>query len=263
MNFIRTKMRVKYLGLLILALLTITGRAQVSTRNLQHIVSFKTQFLQIKDGYNYGLAHSGLNLAGAYTLNLSTDRGTFSYETEIAFGINYNQGLGMAWSFKPFDFYYGFRLNDNPDLSFMLGPYLSGYYKWQLYPELQSGHMLWFSSYELGPELWLTFPLGSRIMKASLASSLAGFTSRPQTSPEVYFYSLTFHDFVSNVHSNMTFGSLDRFRHLDIQLILLGKNSRRTIGYEFEYISYSDDIDFQYMIHSVNLTWQVGNKKKN
>ena len=169
----------------------------------------------------------------------------------------------MSWSFKPFDLFYGFKLNNNPDLVLTLGPYLSGYYKWQLYPELQSGHMLWFSSYEIGPELWASIPLEGRLLSVSIASSLISLNSRPQNSPETYFYSLTLSDFVSNVHSDMSFGSLNSFQHFDIQVALSGLNKRFRVGYEFEYLGYSDDPKYQYMIHSINLTWQVGNKNKN
>jgi len=170
--------------------------------------------------------------------------------------------LGLAWSFKPFDFFYGFRLNNNPDLTLILGPYLSGNYRWHLYPELQSGHMLWFSSYEIGPELWASVPLDKRLLTISVASSLFALNSRPQSSPETYFYSLTFNDFVSNVHSDMKAGSIDVYQHFEIQVGLSNMNGRFRVGYGFEYQGYSKDPKYQYLTHSVNLTWQVGNKKK-
>jgi hypothetical protein len=256
-------MKTRNLIALIFFLLTLEGMAQEADRDLIHQVSFKTQYMEIKDVYNYGLAHRGLNLAGAYTLSMEPGRNRFSYDTEISFGVNYNQGIGMAWSFKPIDLFYGFRLNNNPDLILMLGPYLSGYYQWQLYPELQSGHMLWFSSYETGVKLWASHPLESKLLTVFIASSLFSVNSRPQTSPETYFYSLTFNDFVSNVHSDMKFGSLNVFRHFQIQLALSGLDKRFRIGYQFEYMAYSEYPEYQYLIHSLNLTWQVGNKNKN
>jgi hypothetical protein len=254
-------MKVRDISIIILLLMAMEGIAQEATRDLRHRVSFKTQYVSIKDGYNYGLAHNGLNLAGAYSLTSASDKKVFSYETEIAFGANYKQGLGVAWSFKPFDFFYGFRLNNNPDLTLILGPYLSGNYRWHLYPELQSGHMLWFSSYEIGPELWASVPLDKRLLTISVASSLFALNSRPQNSPETYFYSLTFNDFVSNVHSDMKAGSIDVYQHFEIQVALSNINGRFRIGYGFEYQGYSDDPKYQYLTHSVNLTWQVGNKK--
>jgi len=256
-------MKFKNLSISILLLIAMGAMTQAQNRELNHWVSFKTQYLQIKDAYNYGLTHRGLNLAGAYSLTATSDRSIFSYDAEIGFGANYNQGLGLSWSFKPFDLFYGFRLNNNPDLVLTLGPYLSGYYKWQLYPELQSGHMLWFSSYEIGPEIWASIPLESRLLSISIASSLFSLNSRPQDSPETYFYSLTLNDFVSNVHSDMNLGSLNAFQHFDVQVALSGQNKRFRIGYEFEYLGYSNDPKYQYIIHSINLIWQVGNKNKN
>jgi len=256
-------MKARYLIALFFLLVTLEGKAQETGQKLIHQVSFKTQFMEIKDVYNYGLAHRGLNLAGAYTLTSASDRNTFSYDAEIGFGVNYNQGVGMAWSFKPFDLFYGLRLNDNPNLILMLGPYMSGYYQWQLYPELQSGHMLWFSSYETGPELWASVPLESQLLTVSVASSLFSVNSRPQASPETYFYSLTFSDFVSNVHSDMKFGSLKSFWHFQIHLALSNPDKNLSIGYQFEYMGYSEYPEYQYMIHSINLIWRVGNKNKN
>lgn len=259
----KTRMIIKSLGTMLLLLWVAHVVAQESERDLNHQVSFKTQYLQVKDSYNYGLAHRGLNLAGAYTLSLEAGRNRFSYDAEISFGVNYNRGMGMAWTFKPFDLFYGFRLNNNPNLVLMLGPYLSGYYQWQLYPELQSGHMLWFSSYEAGIKLWGTYPVSTKLLTVSFASSILNLTSRPQSSPETYFYSLTFNDFVSNVHSDMKFGSLGDFQHYQLYLVLSGFGKGFGIGYQFEYMGYNTQPEYQYLIHSINLIWQLGNKKKN
>ena len=256
-------MKLRDISIAILFLFAVEGMTQEQTRDLRHRVSFRPQYVSIKDAYNYGLAHHGLNLAGAYSLTSASDESVFSYETEIGFGANYNQGLGLAWTFKPFDFFYGFRLNNNPDLTLVLGPYLSGNYRWHLYPELQSGHMLWFSSYEIVPELWASIPLEHRLLTVSVASSLFALNSRPQTSPETYFYSLTFNDFVSNVHSDMKAGGLGVYQHLHIQLAFSNKDDRFRIGYGFEYQGYSEFPEYRYITHSVNLSWQVGHKNKN
>jgi len=261
-------MKPKYIWTLFLLLWMMGGKAQGGKKpegdgNPVHQIAFKTQYLNIKDGYNYGLAHRGLNLAGAYTLSLEHGKNRFTYDNEIAFGVNYNQGLGMAWTFKPFDFYYGFNLNKNSDLRLLLGPYLSGFYQWQLYPELQSGHMLWFSSYEAGLKFGLSHPIKNKLLSATLASSFLSLTSRPQESPETYFYSLTFSDFVSNVHSNMKFGSLGSYMHYQVHLALSGLGKSFSIGYQFEFMAYTDYPEYQYLIHSINMIWQIGNKNKN
>ena len=136
--------------------------AQDTGNKTEHTLSFKSQYVQIKDEFNYGLVNRGLNLVGEYTLVSHMDNNIFSYQADLGFGVNYNRGVGMMWSLKPFDFFYGFRLNNNPDMPVTLGPYLSDYYKWFLYPELQSGHMFWLSSYEVGPRFQISLPLKNR-----------------------------------------------------------------------------------------------------
>jgi hypothetical protein len=235
--------------------------AQETGRQIEHTATFKSQYVQIKDEFNYGLVNRGLNLAGEYTLVSSTDRNIFMYEAELGFGVNYNQGLGMIWSLKPFDLFYGFNINKNQSMSVTLGPYLAGYYKWQLYPELQSGHMFWLSSYEIGPRIQISLPVKNRILNVSLSSTVASLNSRPEFKTEEYYYSLTFSDFVKNPHSNMTLGSVNVFNHTDFILELKHPEKGFSISYEFEYMGYLDTPAFRYMAHSINLNWKIENKK--
>jgi hypothetical protein len=240
-----------------------TLSAQNAGKRTEHSVSFKSQFLQIKDEFNYGLVHRGMNLVGEYTLVSHLDRNKFMYQAELGFGANYNQGVGMIWSLKPFDLHYGFSLNDSPELPITLGPYLAGYYKWQLYPELQSGHMFWISSYETGPRLELSVPMKKKLLHISLSTSLLSLNSRPEYTTEEYYYSLTFSDFVRNPHSNMTFGSWNLFNHTDLRIEWIQPEKGFSIAYEFEFMGYWDEPAFRYIAHSVNLNWKIGNKKLN
>lgn len=235
--------------------------AQDAGKKTEHTVSFKSQYIQIKDEFNYGLVNRGLNLVGEYTLVSHIDKNIFSYQAELGFGANYNQGLGMIWSLKPFDFFYGFRINNNPEMPIALGPYLAGYYKWQLYPELQSGHMFWISSYELGPRFQISLPVKSRILHVSMSTSLASLNSRPEPRTEQYYYSLTFSDFVSNPHSNMTFGSVNLYNHSDLRVELTHPEKGFSFAYEFEFMGYFNAPAFRYMAHSINLNWILGYKK--
>ena len=238
-----------------------TLSSQDTGKKTEHTVSFKPQYIQIKDEFNYGLVNRGLNLVGEYTLVSYIDKNIFSYQAELGFGVNYNQGVGMIWSLKPFDLYYGFSLNSNPAIQITLGPYLAGYYKWQLYPELQSGHMFWISSYETGPRMELSLPVKNRILHISLSTSLVSLNSRPEYTSEQYYYSLTFSDFVSNPHTNMTLGSWNLFNHTDLRLELIQADKDFSIAYEFEYMGYFEAPAFSYIAHSINLNWKIGNKK--
>lgn len=235
--------------------------AQDTGREPVHSLSFSPGFIQIKDEYNYGLVNSGLNLAGRYAMTLTTGRNTLAYKAELGFGMNYNNGLGMAWSLKPFDLLYGFGLYNDPACKVTLGPYVSGYYLWQLYPELQSGHMFWFSSYELGPRVLVSAPVKSRILNISLSGSVAGLNSRPDRTSEEYYYSLTFSDFAGNPHSNMKFGSVNVFNHFHLMVEWVIPDKKFTVGYAYEYIGYGEFPAFRYSLHSIELNWVIGNHK--
>jgi len=237
--------------------------SQHGDKGIEHTISFKPGFHQIKEEFNYGLVNNGLFLAGAYALFLPSGNNCFVYEAELGFGVNYRQGLGMMWTLKPLDLYYGFRINDDPNLSVALGPYLAGYYMWQLYPELQSGHMFWFSSYEIGPKIMISLPVKSRTLHFSFSNSVASLNSRPVLGIEQYFYSLTFSDFVANPHSNMKFGSMNVFNHIDVKLDWSDPDKRFSLGYEFEYLGYLNAPTFAYMSHSLFMRWELRNKKIN
>lgn len=233
--------------------------AQDSTKSKAHFVSYKTQFFQIKDAFNYGLVYSGINLVGAYSYVLSTNKTTFSYAPDLAFGFNFSKGIALAWHFKPVDLFYGWKVNKTETKSLTIGPYFATNYNWQLYPYLQSGHMMWFTSIEIGPRFIFATPIKNKFFKFTFSNSVASWASRPEPGTETYFYSLKFSDFVNNAHSNMKFGSFDLFNHTNFEIEMVNTNGKRlSFAYEFEYFGYYDDPKLSYIAHSINLTWRVG-----
>ena len=76
---------------------SMTLLAQDPVQKTEHRLSLKTQYLQVKDEFNYGLVHRGLNLAGEYGLASYQGKNILRYEAELGFGASYNQGLGMEW----------------------------------------------------------------------------------------------------------------------------------------------------------------------
>ena len=136
-----------------------------------HSFLLNISFVQVKDQFNYGLSFSGMNLEGDYELQYSTTRLDLSYGTELGMGAVHNKGVGILLGLKPLDGFAGFRLINDPGCKLSLGPYLSASYMWQLYPELQSGHLFWFSSYELGPRLRTTIRLKRWEFRISVISA--------------------------------------------------------------------------------------------
>lgn len=235
------------------------GKAQDSINPRLHSVTLKTQFTQIKDAFNYGLVYNGLQLAGCYAHEKTINEAKFIYQSELNFGVNTNIGTGVAWGISPVDIFWGYDVSKTKTSPFLLGAYFLTDYKWQLYPDLQSGHMFWFTSIEIGPQAIFSLPVKNRKLRILASNSLVGFTSRPEPATETYYYSLKFSDFVSNAHSNFNLGFGNLFNHTNLEIELLNKIPKRlSLAYAFEYFGYFGEPRFGYLTHALNLKWRIG-----
>jgi len=245
--------------LVVILMFSSNSIAQDSLKHNTHSLTLKTEFFQIKDGFNYGLVFNGLSLAGRYSFEKSMENTVFIYSPGLSFGACFNKGVGLWWGFVPIDIFYGYKIKKSITKPLVIGAYIATNYNWQLYPELQSGHMFWFTSIEIGPQFILTLPLKTRKIKFTFSNSLAGFTSRPEPATESYYYSLTFSDFITNAHSNLEFGSYNLFNHTNFEIELINnKKKRLSIAYEFEYFGYYKEPRLSFISHSLNLIWKIG-----
>ena len=251
-----------YVGLIVTTvMLTFTSElsAQDTLGRKTQSLTLKTEYFQLKDKFNYGLVYNGLNLGVRYSLEKEFENAAFAYSPEISFGANFNKGIGLSWGFVPIDVFYGYKINSSETKPFTMGANLLFNYNWQLYPELQSGHMFWFTSIELGPQGILILPLKGRKIKITFSNSLVGFTSRPDFVTESSYYSLGISDFVTNGHKNLQFGSYNYFNHTDIEIELLNKRNKRfSLAYEFEYYGYYEVPKLSYLSHALNFKWKIG-----
>ena len=250
----------KYSKLLILFLLG-AGHALAQPGNITstHRLGFGVQYHQIKESANYGLVNQGLNLSLNYDYQKRNNNRLFSYNPVIAFGPNYRYGLGLNWHFKLIDFFYGYRICNKDNRSLYLGPYASVNHLLQLYPEMQSGHMFWFTTIEIGPKFQWLLNFDQRKVIVKVSTSLAGFTSRPEESTEQHFYSLKISDIIRDSHSNLLFGSFNNFNHtfLEVYYANPAKN-KLSLGYAFEYFGYYKAPSYSYLTHSILLKWRLG-----
>ena len=157
-------------------------------------ITYKMQFNQYKDEFNYGLVYNGINLGCRYAYEIESNNNLFAVSPEFGFGANFNKGVGLAWRFRPIDLFYGWEVTKINDKSFFLGGYLATNYGVQLYPELQSGHSLWMTTVEIGPEVSFQLEVLEELVDINFSVSLAGLTSRPKFETETHFYSLAFKD---------------------------------------------------------------------
>jgi len=225
----------------------------LSTVIENHVISVKTQFIQIKDEFNYGLVFSGPNLVTGYSYTQTTSEDVLAYSPEIAFGGVFNKGAGFAWRFKPVDLYYGRNAG-----FFTIGLYLAADYQWQQYSELQGGRLYWFSAIEIGPRILLRVPYEKACFLISVSNSLTGLTSRPKPSTESYYYSFNLHEFISVAHQNLRHNSLGSFNRTKIGLELdYDTWSQFSLGYDFEYFFNDQLPSVSFLGHSINLNWKI------
>ena len=157
------------------------------------------------------------------------------------------------------DFFYGFRIGKRDSQALFIGFYGSINNFWQLYPELQSGHMLWFTSIEMGPKFQGRIDLGERKLFIKASISMYGLTSRPVDDAEQYYYSLSLGDVLSDSFSNMQFGSYNMFSHTFFEIDYTNQKRNKIImGYAFEHFDYYNDPTYSYMTHSIVLKWPLG-----
>ncbi len=257
---IRIGLLVKIIGLIWIstAFSRLYGQEKHTKVGVYQYMTLKTAFFQIKDDFTYGLVFNGVNLAGRYTLEKTTEKKTFIYAPEISLGANYNIGAGLSLGFVPIDVFYGYQTDIIPSKPSILGAYFSTNYNWQFYPELQGGQMYWFTSIEIGPQFVLTLPVRKTSLKFIFSNSVAGFTSRPKPQTESYFTSRKFSDFVSNAHSNLQFGSYNSFNHTYFEVELLRKDKKLSFAYAFEYYGYYNEPGLNFVSHAINLIWKIG-----
>jgi len=244
-----------------LVLISHTGFTQ-ELANKTHSLDISAHFQQFKDQFNYGLVFSGGGLAVRYKYSLQKEKSIFEYTSQDGFGINSGKGAALNIQTTPVDLYYGYELTKGNAVSLKLGGYISVNYNWQLYPQLQSGHMFWFSSFELGPRLHFTGQVKNGFLTASFSNTAAGMASRPIPETETYFYSLKYKDFIKNAHNNLKFGSGNLFNRIQFEISWKKNPDKKKIfAYRFEYFEYNKDPKVRFLIHSLMLRCYLAKTK--
>lgn len=236
----------------------VVSQISYSKKQISHTISLQTGFNQYKDQFNYGLVFNGGSIRGKYSYLKSDKNYKFSYTSKLGLDVIHKIGNGFSLNFEPVNLSYSRLINKNPYKPIYLGGYYLMSYNWQFYPSLQSGHMLWVSSLEIGPHFILKPIQGYDNLKISFSNSVFGFISRPKPSTEVYFYSLKFSDFIKNAHSNFLGSSFGTFNHtnLEVELENLIRN-KVSLSYEFDFFEYYQDPKFQRVAHSIILKWKL------
>jgi len=231
--------------------------------NAQHFIGISAKFTQIQEKFNNDMVFEGPTFSLNYSYqNIDSERALI-FSPTLGVSILDNRGiLGISVDISPINIYYGYRISNNDDYKLYIGPQLKASYSLQLYPDLQSGLDFWTTNFSLAPNLYFEYPSGEDLLTANIAISALNVTSRPPASRDYYFFSLKVSDFISDLHSNMKFGSINRLFDTSFNLnYYLGKSRTWGIGYRLNYLQYFDDPQIKMLNHALNIKYNLGGNK--
>lgn len=226
-------------------------------------LDFGADFFQVKDEKNYGLVFNGGKVDFSYIWRGTVGNSQINYRGDFGFGPSFSKEIaGINIKINPLNLDYSFQLVNKPSARLFLGPYASMNYQFQLYPELQSGHALWFTFYDLGPRLILETRQWEQDFRISFSTAVVGLVSRPVEMNEEYYYTLNVGDIMQKMHSNFTFGSLDILNHIELEAEWKIPGSRKSnLAYRFEYLQFSPQASLDYMAHVIVYRMKLGTKR--
>jgi hypothetical protein len=226
-------------------------------------LDFGAGFFQVKDGKNYGLVFNGGMLNTSYLLRGHHGNHLYDYRVDFGFGPSFAKEIaGINFKLNPVNIDYLFRLAGNSSFNLYFGPYLGLNYQFQLYPELHSGHLHWFTFYDLGPKFFLEADQWGQHFQVSFAVAIMGLVSRPVEMNEVYYYSLKLSDIIGKLHSNFNAGSVNVMNHIDFETEWKIPGSlKSSLAYRLEYLYYNPQASLDYLSHTISYRIKLGTKK--
>jgi hypothetical protein len=224
------------------------------TIEAQRYHRFSLQNQQLKDGLNNGLLFRGSAISYQYGIKKQKEKRLTDFHTELEIGTVFRQGLlGVNLHFKPVAYSYGVRINRTERTKVYAGAKVDWDYRFQIYPDLMMGHPLWMTSLILSPIIIVNHQISDdNSITFSISNSILGLTSRPEEI-EPYFFSLRFKDVVSDLHSNIKFGSISNINDTKINLDYNLYRTKRcySFGYEINYLNYGSNPFFKGLTHSI------------
>lgn len=228
----------------------------------QHNISISAKFSQIQEGLNGGMVFSGPEIFIKYGYTDIDPNNALILNSGFSVGILFNRGIiGVATKITPIDIFYGFKMDVAKNVRFYLGPRLITNYNVQLYPDLQSGLDFWVTNINISPNAMLEIPYDEDLIRVQFSTSVLGLLSRTPEKRDPYFFSLNIGDIISDLHSDLEFGTFDKFLHTTISAeYCFGNTKKWTLGYGLDYFQYFDEPDLKMLNHSLHMKYNFGGK---
>ncbi len=250
-----SKIKMSIPKIFIIAIVIITSNKLVAqtTRSVSFDVS--ASFLQIKDKYNYGLAHHGGNFSFGLVKEKRTGDKIISWKSNLAVGAIYNKGIGINLHLSPLQYSQSYKVNIGNIHSSFVGGYVASHFFYQLYPELKNGQMFWLSSQEIGVLFSFDVPVKNRTFSLQFSNSLLSLHSRPKLGTEEYFYSIKFKDFIKNPFTNFYLGTVNSNTHTSFTIHTSLAN-KSNVAYRVNYFRVANP-GYKYLNHEIILQLQM------
>ena len=221
-------------------------------------------YLELKDGLNHGLVFKGPDLSFEYGIERLNNRRYYSYSISVAGGgktqIN---SWGFTWLLSPVNAHYSWKVFEKGDSWIFLGPSMLVNYRVQNYTELHAGPISWLTSYDLGFQASGFFNLKNKSIKVHLRNTVAGWNSRPPEERNPYYFTTKIGDNFSDMHSNMVFGTINKYSQTELSVaLLLGAEKRqKALAYTVQYTGYFPSPAYRQVIHGIKYTWYLHKSK--
>jgi hypothetical protein len=227
-------------------------------------IYLEPQFFILKDENSFGHVFMGPNFSLGYNQVKQSIYGFSRYEAAIAAGAAMGgETMGINLHFKPLDLAGGWPLVDDDDVSLYLGAYVAMNYYLQVFTELESGHVFWFTFIDTGPRLILEKNFKKQKIRFQLANSVIGLASRPDGLEDTYYHDLHAFDIISNMHSNLQAGSFNLLNHTDFEVEWRHMNKMgSSIAYRLEYFGFYSGARLDYLVNSISIRLIVGGEAK-
>jgi hypothetical protein len=252
----RWKYRLGSLLLILLVCCTTDISAQRRKRSYSS-ASFciEPQFFVLRDENIFGHVFMGPNFSLGYNNLKQSIYGFSRYEAAFAAGAALGgETMGINLHFKPLDLGGGWPIVDNNDVSLYLGAYVAMNYYLQIFTELESGHVFWFTFIDAGPRMILDKDFKKQKIRLQLANSLGGLASRPDGLKDTYYHDLHAFDIISNMHSNLQAGSFNLLNHTDFEVEWRHLNKMgSSIAYRLEYFGHYSGARLDYLVNSISI----------
>jgi hypothetical protein len=214
----KTGMYSSIVKILIIAFCTLTLFSTNCFAQHKNEISVYAGFLQLKEELNQSMVYNGPQIGFHYQRNIFFEKWELRYKPKIAIGVPFNRGMIAAnFFFVPVDFTGIVPVFQRDKHTLRVGLNFAANYGYPSYPKQLGSYLFWYSEIGFAPCVEYDYQWNNSKIKISLQNSIAGFVSHTkEVTP--YFYSRTFSDFFVQPHSNMKFGSFDKYNHTNVSV---------------------------------------------